>query len=142
MPTHRSNDSIVLTYIKIFGNNIADENNVAESATFWLTEIETANEAYMDLYENRTSIISEDKKVESFIALRPAAKKAYDELVKIIEARYNTAVDDGLDASVLKTCIDDINTTIEQYKQLIIATATSKKDEPKTGDRKEEDKKN
>lgn len=76
MPSHSSNATIVLNYIKIFGNNIANENNVAESATFWLIEIETANEAYMDLYENRTSIISEDTKVESFTALWLAAKKA------------------------------------------------------------------
>jgi hypothetical protein len=94
------------------------------------------------LYENRTFIISEDTKVESFTALWPAAKKAYDELVKIIEARYSTSVDDRLAPNVLRTCIDDINTTIVQYKQLIIATTTGKKDEPKTGDRKEEDKKN
>jgi hypothetical protein len=116
LPSHSSNATIVLTYIKVFCNNIADENNVVESATFWLTEIETANEAYMDLYENRTSKITEDKKVESFTALWPAAKKAYDELVKIIEARYSTSVDDRLAQSVLKTCIDEINTTVEQYK--------------------------
>jgi hypothetical protein len=150
----------ILNYLKAFGSDIAGENSAAESATLstiakdcttktdlvaaltvvdgseWINEIEVSNNVYIDLYKNRTTSISDDKKVKSFTALRPRAKTAYDTLVTIISSRYNTGLADGLDTAALKTCIDDMNSTIDQYKQLILATLSRKKEEPKKeGDR-------
>jgi hypothetical protein len=152
--TKRDAATVVLNYLKVFGNDIAGENNAAESTTLstiakdcktktdlvaslavidgeeWIDEVETANNLYIDLYKNRTSSISDDKKVKSFTALRPEAKTAYDALVNIISSRYSTALADGLDTKTLETCIADMNSTIDQYKQLIIATLTRKKEDP------------
>ncbi len=145
----------ILNYLKAFGSDIAGENNAAESATLstiakdcttkndliaalavidgveWIDEIEVANNAFIDLYKNRTTSISDDKKVKSFTALRPEAKTAYDALVNIVSSRYSTALADGLDTTAIKTCIDNMNSTIDQYKQLIVATLVKKKEEPK-----------
>jgi hypothetical protein len=150
----------ILQYLKAFGNDIAGENQAEESASLstiakdcttktelidaltvidggeWIDEIQASNNAYIELYKNRTTSISDDKKVKSFTALRPDAKLAYEALTNMIASRYTTGLADGLDTSAIKTCIDDMNSTIEQYKQLIVATLTKKKVEPK----KEEEK--
>lgn len=149
-PTPKKREAaITLTnYLKVFGNDIAGENFAAESttlstivkdcklraelsaaiiaidATDWITEIDIANTEFINLFKSRTTSLSEDKKVKSFTSLRTPAKKAYDELVDIVFSRYKTAVADNQDTTALEACINDMNSTIDQYKTLIVATAT------------------
>ena len=142
----RDNALILFNYLKAFGNDIAGENLAEETtslstiakdcttkseliaavaaidATDWITEISSANTAFINLYKTRTTSISENKKVKSFTSQRASARKAYDALMEIVFSRYKTAIADNADATSLKTCIDDINSTIEQFKALILAT--------------------
>lgn len=101
---------------------------VTISAEDWLIEINDANVAFEAKYKDRTVSIGNNEKTESFTKLRKPAKTAYQALVKIIESRYEAAVDDKLDTKDLVKLIDNINALVDQTEQIIAST------KPKGGD--------
>lgn len=147
-------------YLKAQGNNIANQNLQKESATLskivndckndetlkkhleivmdpgWLAEIDTANTLYITNFQKRSTEMSKDENEEIFSEVRKLAVLAYEDLMEIIESRYKVAKADNVDVTELKNCIDDCNTTIDQYKTLIL----QKKAKAKSTDSNEEKK--
>ena len=138
-------------YLKSQGNNIANQNLQKESATLskivndcrndgilknhlenvkdpgWLTEIETTNNLYISNFQKRSTEMSKDANEEVFTDIRKLAVPAYEALIGIIVNRYKVAKADNVEVTTLKNCIDDCNTTIEQYKTLVLQTKSKAK---------------
>jgi hypothetical protein len=141
----------MLNYIETHGKGIVELNFQAESSVLskivddckketklitalatlndneWLIEIESANTAFMNTYNQRSAQIGENQNKETFFDVRNEAIPAYEELVDMINSRYKTAVADKIDTSLLQKCMNQIDATLTQYRQLIIATQASKK---------------
>ena len=138
--------NMLRTYLKTMGDNIANQNQQAQTAilskivddsknngfikkaindlkgTEWIDEIETANNEYISKYQQRTVEMGDAGNEESFSTMKPAALNTYSALTDIIETRFKSAKADNGDTTILQKCIDDINATITQYQQLIKAT--------------------
>jgi hypothetical protein len=151
---------IVKAYLDTHGSNIYSQNYQVESAILskivadykanaslktaidslggkdWIDEIEASNTAFITTYQQRSSDMGDDANTEAFYTLRGPAVAAYKELIDIVESRYKAAKSDGVDTSLLKKCIDDMNATITQYIQLIEATKKATSDKPKEQDNK------
>ncbi len=102
------------------------------NGTEWIAEIEQANTAFINTYANRSSQLGTEQNKESFFDVRKEAIPAYEALIDMIQTRYKTAVADKTDTAMLQKCVNEIDATISQYRQLIKATQAHKKDTPPT----------
>lgn len=147
------------TYLKSFGNNIAGQNQQSESAsltkivndfktdaelkacltalkdTEWMPALETSNNNFIAIYQQRSSQMGADASAETFIEVRKLTVDAYLQLTDLINTRLKAAMEDGSDATALKKCVDDINATIDQYK-ILIATTQKRSEDDKEGEGK------
>ncbi len=92
------------------------------AAQDWLTEINDANTAFENKYAARTIVISTNNNKESFTQLRPKAFEAYKKVLKIIDSRYDVALDEEVDGTDYLNLINQINATIDQAEQIIAST--------------------
>lgn len=154
-PTISTSAKALRVYLKTHGDNIANQNLQTETATLtkiisdfanntelknhlanlkdteWMPEIETANNEYIKTYQQRTEQMGEDANKENFTQVRKLQIKAYENLVQMMVSRCNTLKADKENVTDLQNCIDAINATILQFKQLIAQTQTRKKEEGK-----------
>lgn len=148
----REQAGIMDKYLSNHGNSIATQNLQAETTILtkivddcktqpqlitalitldgkeWMDEIEDANNTFISTYANRSEELGEEGKKESFINVRKEAIPAYEALVEMINMRYKTAIADKTDTTLLQKCVNEIDATIIQYRQLIKATQENKKD--------------
>lgn len=96
----------------------------------WIVEIEQSNEDFIATYNNRSNEKGEDQSKESFFDVRKVAIPIFEALVEMIKSRYKIALADNTDITLLQKCVNEIEATITQYRQLIKATQTTKKDTP------------
>lgn len=125
-------ETAVLT--KIVDDCKTQQNLITALATLdgkdWIDEIEETNLAFINTYAKRSEELGEEGNKESFYDVRKEALPAYYALVDMIISRYKTAAADKLDITLLQKCVDQIDATITQYRQLIKATQPIKKDTP------------
>ena len=118
-------------------NDCKTETNLKNALTTldgndWIDEIEQSNNDFIDIYAKRSNEIGTNQLVESFFEVRKVAIPAFDALEDIIQTRYKAAVADKTDITLLQKCVNEMEATITQYRQLIKATQTIKKETPPT----------
>lgn len=126
----------LLRYVNSFGKNINTQSHLAETTiltqivtgiadnndrkaalaalngTLWITQLGTVNAEFASLYSKRIVDTSADKSIESFSLIRKKTDALYQNLIKLLESRYQTAVYD-------KTPTADYETTINEVNELI-----------------------
>jgi hypothetical protein len=144
-------------YLANHGSGIADKNSQAETAILskivadfksepnlqnalakldgsdWIEDIEETNTAFMNTYAERNGQIGAKQIKETYFDIRKDAIPAYEALVGMILSRYKIAVADKSDITLLQKCVNEIDATLIQYRQLIKATQTNKKITPPEG---------
>ena len=126
----------LLAFVKGFGSNIAQQNQLSETtiltaivdgftnnaerkmalaamnSTLWMTTLGEVNNEYAKQYSNRISDTATNNTIESFSEVRKKATTLYTETTDLLVSRYISDKEDGLNIALYETCIGDLNELI------------------------------
>lgn len=104
----------------------------ALKAQAYLNEIETKNNAFIDVYKKRLVETGTDNiNEESFVSIKPEAIKAYQQFQKLILGRYEAGIEDKADVTLEKQCIEQVNALVEKFHPFTLPPK-KEEDTPKT----------
>lgn len=149
------NATKMLAYVNGFGKRIAYETQLAETTILinitdgftknverkdalatmngsaWIEALQDANNKYSETYNTRLTDVSTNDQTESFSVLRQGSIERHEDLITLLNSRYQSDVADGLNVTVYEKCIGDINELINKINVLAQTSMTRKKEEKK-----------
>lgn len=143
---------VLYHYLSGFGKNVSGQTQLAESTiltnivdgfttdtdrkkalaaingTPWITALGAVNADFISQYANRLADDSNNKKVESFSALRKGTTIIYADMIDLLSSRYKNEKADNNDVIFYENCISELN---ELIGKINILAQTSKPNTPK-----------
>jgi len=144
----------LLAFVKGFGSNIAQQNQLSETTiitaivdgftnnaerkaalaamngTLWITALGEVNNEFAKQYNNRLSDTAANNTIESFSEVRKKATALYTETTDLLVSRYTSDKADNLNITLYETCLADLNELIAKANAL---AATPKPSTPQQG---------
>lgn len=138
-PAKKEAAQLVRLFLKSQGKNVARQNYQAETAILnnvvktlgteakytaamttlglqsWVTDIDTANQAFEARFKSRNTSLSLDDAGPAFGELRKESMPLIERFFGLITSRYNTAVEDAQPTQGYQNLINEINTLIESF---------------------------
>ncbi len=81
----------------------------------WISNIDACNRDFEDRFKSRNTTMSVGSDVPAFGKLKKETLPLIDRLFGLIFSRYNTAKEDGSDATAYQMLIAEINTLLESF---------------------------